>query len=821
MSQAVAALPDARPATPVRAPEPPPAEPPRGFGHAYWMLNTIEMFERLAYYGIRTVVPIYIMQATEPGGLHLTAAHKGIIYAWWAVIQSWLPIVTGGFADRYGFKRTLAFAISLNTVGYLMMAAFHNYVGFFAGILVLAFGTAFFKPSLQGALAHHVSARNSSVGWGIFYWVVNIGAFIAPILSTVILGKPHSAEGWRNLFLACAGYTAFNLLLLFTFRDPPSGASKTDNPFDVLIKAIVNIANVRLIVWLLIMSCFWMMMYQLWDLHPNFIEDWVDSSMIAPHMPLDGWREYGDRGLIRVPQQILLNLNAALIILLILPVSWLVRRMRTLSAMLIGMFVATTGIVVAGMTGNAVFLLVGIVFFSLGEMLTGPKKNQYLGLIAPKGKKGLYLGYVNIPVGIGVGIGSWIAGHVYDNFGEKATLALKELSARPQLVAHAARSADWSDALEKIPPLLGIERGEAFSFATEHLGGDPAVAAEDLRRLYRHDAGQITNLALQYLAQRPEFATQIASLPPAEAAPDTAEAKDAPTTAEAERDHSRSYAEVVDKLPGALGVKRIEALERVRHILNTGAAPDQAKTLSAVIDLLWERFGDDPATLNNLALEYLAQGTDRVQTVVAAAEWTGDIKQLEERLGLGRTKSFAALSQALAAENAADAAVLAPAAPEDQVIVELMARPHVRFLAVARRDWKADTDLLRELVEPDDAARAAAAAKGGAARGDEAPAVDFDRLAEKQDRVQTVLAARDWSRSAELAARVLGLSPFEARATAAVERTNSAQIATQLLWEKYNPQYFVWLPFAGIGVVATIALWLFGLRARRWTDMNA
>ena len=267
--------------TPPQPNSQPPAEDghPKGFGWTYWMLNSIEMFERLAYYGIRTVVPIYIMQATEPGGLHLTAVHKGIIYAWWAFFQSMLPIVTGGFADRYGYKKVLALSILMNAGGYVMMAFLHSYVGFFAGILVLATGTAFFKPALQGALAHSMTKETSSVGWGIFYWVVNIGAFAGPFLATLVLGKPHSAEGWRNLFLASALYTCCNFIILFTFRDVPSGASKTESPLGVLWKALVNIWDARLIAWLLIMSCFWLMMYQLWDLQPNFIEDWTDSSM--------------------------------------------------------------------------------------------------------------------------------------------------------------------------------------------------------------------------------------------------------------------------------------------------------------------------------------------------------------------------------------------------------------------------------------------------------------------------------------------------------------------------------------------------------------
>ncbi|MBT3221842.1 MAG: MFS transporter, partial [Proteobacteria bacterium] len=437
------------------SPDTAPAHGGKAFGPTFWSLNTMEAFERLSYFGIRAVVPLYIMQATEPGGLHLTAMHKGTIYAWWALVQSFLPIVTGGIADRYGYKKVLTIAVALNALGYVIMANFHSYLGFFAGVIVLAIGTAFFKPSLQGSLAQNLHKGNSSVGWGIFYWVVNVGAFGAPFLSTIILGKPHSQAGWQTLFYMCAGFTCLNFLILFTFKDVPSGASKTEGIFEVLKKTIVNIVDPRLLTWLAIMSCFWMMMYQLWDLHPNFITDWVDSSMLAAYVPVDHFWEYGDRGIKQVPQQILLNLNAGMIILLMVPLSWAVRNMRTLTAMLVGMSVATVGVLVAGLTSNGLFLLLGIVFFSLGEMWTGPKKNEYLGLIAPPGKKGLYLGYVNIPVGVGLFVGSYLAGFVYDNYGEKATLALKELGSDSAVMARGINGVDWSDELQFIPELAG------------------------------------------------------------------------------------------------------------------------------------------------------------------------------------------------------------------------------------------------------------------------------------------------------------------------------------------------------------------------------
>ena len=177
--------------------KPPPAQPKRHFGWNFWTLNTIEMWERLAYYNLRVMAPIYIMQADNPGGLHLTAANKGTIYAWWAIFQSLLPVVTGGLADRFGYKRTLGFAVSMMMAGYLLIAFMRdvpgvsNYWSFFIAILVLATGTAFFKPSLQGSLAHQLTRENSSVGWGIFYWVVNVGAFVGHFLPSLFLLK-----GW-------------------------------------------------------------------------------------------------------------------------------------------------------------------------------------------------------------------------------------------------------------------------------------------------------------------------------------------------------------------------------------------------------------------------------------------------------------------------------------------------------------------------------------------------------------------------------------------------------------------------------------------------
>jgi hypothetical protein len=361
---------------------------------------------------------------------------------------------------------------------------------------VLATGTAFFKPSIQGALAHNLRKDNSSVGWGVFYWVVNVGAFLGHFLPGVLLvwsthlpGPLHAAsesrEAWRNLFLASALFTSFNLVLLFTFKDTPSGASKTETIWQVLLRTLRDVVEPRLLAWLGIMSCFWLMMYQLWDLQPNFIEDWVDSRGMSES--LRGLPEGVFGSLVKetprgwmVRQQVLLSANSFFIILGVIGVAWLTRRMRTLTAMLFGMMLATAGLLVAGLTTSAWVLVLGILFFSLGEMATGPKKSEYLALIAPPGKKGLYLGYVNIPVGVGVYAGSKIAGYVYGHFGEKAVLALRYLAENTAW----GRAKGWDGHVASLEATLGVPRTAAMLKLQEVTGLDAVAATRMLWDTY-------------------------------------------------------------------------------------------------------------------------------------------------------------------------------------------------------------------------------------------------------------------------------------------------------------------------------------------------
>lgn len=441
-------------------PEPLPAAPaPEGLlaklgrmERAFWMLNIMEMFERLAYYGVRVVIPIYIAQADEVAGLHFSQVQKGQIFMLWALVQTGVPVFSGGFADRYGYKRTIATSIAIKVVGYLLMATQRDFWPFTLGCLVLAFGTAIFKPGIQGSLLRTMKKENSSIAWGTFYMLVNIGGFLGPPLAHYLYGV-----SWPTVFYGCAVIVSLNFLMLLTYRHIEAGGVQGGGVWHVAAITFRNLAKPRLLAFILIMSGFWLMFMQLFDMLPNFIVDWVDSSSIVASLHLPSmFTTETTRGTM-IAQEWMINANAFLIILCVVGISHLVARMRRVHSILLGIAVASFGLLAAGFTMSGWFCILGILCFSVGEMLASPKMNDYLGVIAPEGQKALYMGYANMPTAIGWAYGSFLGGQVYEKMGDKANLALRFLAERHDITS----GVDRTEAMVRLQEVLGTDAGEA------------------------------------------------------------------------------------------------------------------------------------------------------------------------------------------------------------------------------------------------------------------------------------------------------------------------------------------------------------------------
>ncbi len=630
----------------------------------YWIVNIMEMLERLAYYGVRAVVALYIVWPPDKGGLQFTHVQKGVIFAWWAYVQSMLPVFTGGFADRYGHKNTVAVAIAIKIAGYLAMASFRDFSGFFLGAMLLAAGTAIFKPGVQGTLAFTLKKGNASVGWGIFYQLVNIGGFVGPILAGFLRGWE-----WRWVFISCAIIVAVNYLWLPFYKEPtkePDYAADTDSgkamaaiaeivsplaskawlvvhtvalvlsaryfdstlsayldapadlaeqaladmmlavmilmsaalfagaflmltlkrdkyaagasdPFSVFILSIVGIFQHRVFWFVMAFSGFWLMFNQVFDLLPNVIDDWMDTSQVlvalgdtfssslvptllavflglgfgavaaiiillamrpdhreAKDVPVPaylvvlmgvgaatwiGGHYFGDvwepvsigvgvaltaaalgmrwkskhlaigaavvgtlfavlvvrDGLLAAAPELvqlgaeggqinpewMINLNPGLIMFTMVFFAYLSSFITPLTSILIGMVIATAGCYLAGTALLGWSCLAGIFVFSVGEMLSSPKKMEYLASIAKPGQQGLFMGYANMPVAVGWITGSVLAGSLYEANGDKISLARRFLTEKLDMAQSAVEDIAESDMMSTLAAKLDVTVSQA------------------------------------------------------------------------------------------------------------------------------------------------------------------------------------------------------------------------------------------------------------------------------------------------------------------------------------------------------------------------
>ncbi|MEZ4319213.1 MAG: MFS transporter, partial [Myxococcota bacterium] len=320
-------------------------------------------------------------------------------------------------------------AIGLKVVGYLLMAHLTDFWGFFTGCMFLAAGTAVFKPGVQGLLARVMKKEYASVGWGVFYQLVNVGGFLGPILAGYL-----RLLDWVYVFWACAGIVSLNLITLAAFEEPAHRNEKRDErtAAEVLWESVTGVLRPRILAFVLLFSGFWFMFNQIFDILPNFLDDWIDSGVL--------WGVWADLG---IPgstlaaemsakgepfnQEWLINLNAGLIILIMVPIAWLTSFMTPLRSILLGILVASAGTLFMGASTSVYLCIAAILVFSLGEMLSSPKKMEYLASLAKPGEQGLFMGYANVPLAIGWGVGSVVGGWFYETFGDRTNLARHHL----------------------------------------------------------------------------------------------------------------------------------------------------------------------------------------------------------------------------------------------------------------------------------------------------------------------------------------------------------------------------------------------------------
>lgn len=437
----------------------------RKFPATYWWANVMELFERWAWYGMFMVLALYLTGSKDTGALGFTQNQKGILMGTVVMSLYFLPVITGAIADKFGFKRVLIASYLILTSGYFLMGQFTSYSGMFVVFFYVGLGAGLFKPVIQATVAKTTDQETSSIGFGIFYMMVNIGAFIGPLFASDL-----RLLNWNYVFLMSSGIILINLLVVLIFYKEPARERNTDPLGKALLKVIRNIgaalSDVKFVVFLVIIIGFWSMYNQLFYTLPVFIEQWVDTAVvydaIASFSPRLAELFGTPEGTV-APERIT-NMDAFYIIIFQIMVSSFVMRFRPLHAMMGGILVCAIGIGLWFITQNGLYLFVSLLIFGMGEMASSPKISEYIGRIAPADKVALYMGCSFIPLAGGNFFAGLLSGGVYTNMSDKIALLQKEVAARGFTVPDISGTFTQNDYMRRAAELMGMDPHEITQY---------------------------------------------------------------------------------------------------------------------------------------------------------------------------------------------------------------------------------------------------------------------------------------------------------------------------------------------------------------------
>jgi len=375
-----------------------------GFARAFWVANVTELFERLAYYGASAVLAIYLTEQ-----LHFSKELAGWMIGIFGFVVWFLPVLGGTLADRFGFRRALMFAYLVMTVGYFLLgslsapwmrsvraAAGDKWLVF--GILMIpALGPAVVKPCVAGTTARASAENVRSIGYSIYYTLVNIGGTLGPVVAWLV--RKRLGWGMENVFRvsALSVFLMFLVTLIF-FQEPVrSDEKKVASVADALRNMFVVLGNFRFVLFLVIFSSFYVVFWQEFISAPMFLRGYVDPNANA---------------------DLLLSIDALTVICFQILVSYLTRKIPAFPAMTLGLLISSLSWLILAIYPRTLGLVAALIVLALGEITQSARYYEYISRLAPSGQQGLYMGYAFLPIALGYFVAGPLGGYLLHEFGD-------------------------------------------------------------------------------------------------------------------------------------------------------------------------------------------------------------------------------------------------------------------------------------------------------------------------------------------------------------------------------------------------------------------
>jgi proton-dependent oligopeptide transporter, POT family len=381
-----------------------------GFERPFWVANISELFERLSYYAVFAVLARYLHE-----GLHFDVERASSLTGMFGGWVWFLAVVGGAVADRLGFRRALSLAYLILSTAYFLLgslsapwfAPVRNGVPLtmlVAFVLILpALGVALVKPSVVGTTARSSQENVRSVGYSIYYTLVNVGSTLGPLIAG---WEQHHGSAEALFRIAALSVFLMFFVVLFFFKEPRrSDQASAASLAQVGRNFLTVLSNPRFMLFLLIFTGYWIVFWQEFIALPLYITAYIDPNANTA---------------------LILATDPIVVICFTMLIGFLTKRMHAFHAIVLGTLISSLAwilLIVHPSVWMAIATLVGV---AIGEIVQQPRYYDYISRLAPAEQQGTYMGFAFLPLGIGSFIAGKVSGWLMHHYGEQLH--------RPQMV---------------------------------------------------------------------------------------------------------------------------------------------------------------------------------------------------------------------------------------------------------------------------------------------------------------------------------------------------------------------------------------------------
>lgn len=373
-----------------------------GFERPFWIANISELFERLSYYAVFAVLARYLHEGLQ-FDVERASSLTGMFGGWvW-----FLAVVGGAIADRLGFRRALSLAYLILSMSYFLLgsigstwfAPVRNSVPLttlVAIVLVLpALGVALVKPSVVGTTARASNEKVRSVGYSIYYTLVNVGSTVGPLLA----GWQQEHGKSENVFrIAAVSVFLMFFLVLLLFKEPRSTGEEAASLGQVGKNFLTVLSNPRFMLFLLIFTGYWIVFWQEFIALPLYISAYIDPNANTARI---------------------LATDPIVVICFTMVIGFLTKKLHAFHAIVLGTLITSLAFVLMIVHPSVWMAVATLVVVAIGEIIQAPRYYDYISRLAPADQQGTYMGFAFLPLGIGSFIAGKFSGWLMHHYGEE------------------------------------------------------------------------------------------------------------------------------------------------------------------------------------------------------------------------------------------------------------------------------------------------------------------------------------------------------------------------------------------------------------------